>query len=258
MLSSNNYIIGVDEVGRGSWAGPMVVTAFASPVDWVFPVKDSKKYKDSGGRKAHAIRCDVHDALEMQSDCFWYSCSVSAWDIDLLGLGPAHTKAVTTAIDVCFSLLQTHAPGLPERVIVDGNGPRLFPGIECIPGADDTVLQVSAASVVAKVVHDNFMITNAELYPFYDWENNMGYGTESHIKGLAAHGVSPLHRRSIERVKSYLSIDVCGSIQSIDGPRLSKEQTDNVCASESTNRNDIGAKRRNPKTRGRARKSKGA
>lgn len=202
MFKSNGMIIGVDEVGMGSWAGPMLVVAFASPAHWRFGVKDSKQYS------SHAARLRVYDKLQEEPDCVWCIRYKDPWEIDAVGLGLSHENAVREAIEVCLNMLAPSVPGIPERIIVDGDWPSPISGVECIPKADQKFIQVSAASVVAKVVHDQKMQEYSRQYPGYGFETNMGYGSQQHSDGLAAQGLCSIHRRSFHPMKNYVIDDV--------------------------------------------------
>jgi ribonuclease HII len=199
-FASNGMVIGVDEVGKGSWAGPMIVVAFAAPVGWSLKgLKDSKQYDN------HTQRKKIYDVLQDVDVGFCCARCVEARDIDAVGMGHAHRKAIREAIEICMNMLCQSCPGLPERIIVDGDGRQPFAGVECIPKADDLFQQVSAASVIAKVIHDDKMILHSLKYPGYDFESNMGYGTKKHKQGIVDNGLCPLHRRSFSPMKDYLA-----------------------------------------------------
>ena len=196
---SNKMIIGVDEVGKGSWAGPMLVIAFASVKGWSLPgLKDSKDYT------SHKARQKIADVLHDAPRCVWSTRYVNAPEIDALGMKLAHANAIRDAIEVCINMLQPMHPGLPERIIVDGDMPQPFYGVECIPHADALFPQVSAASVLAKVQHDTIMWMYHTRFPGYGFDTNVGYGTEKHEDGIKAQGLCPIHRRSFSPMKNYL------------------------------------------------------
>lgn len=244
---SNGMIIGVDEVGKGSWAGPMLVVGFAAPMGWMLKgLRDSKQYED------HVARKKIYKHLQDSSHCFWNTRYVEAQDIDEVGMKFAHAKAIREAIEVCMNMLQQPCPGLPERIVVDGDFPPPFPGVECIPKADDMFPQVSAASVIAKVIHDELMISHAAKYPGYDFENNMGYGTKKHEKGIATLGLCPLHRRSFAPIRKYLS-EVQGELSSsCESARTGKEGSGDGRAAKSSGGHGRGASSRGGSSRSRS------
>lgn len=245
---SNGMIIGVDECGKGSWAGPMYVVALAAPQTWSFDVKDSKAYK------THAARQKVRDRLVEEPELIWYTRCVTAKEIDDLGMGRAHQKAVQEAITACLNMMAPLCPGLPERIIFDGNGPQPLPGVECIPKADSLFPQVSAASVLAKVQHDNEMVMHAMKYPGYGFETNMGYGSEKHEQALVQLGLCPLHRRSFNPMKNYLSV-AATSVSSPDEDETGQGADDpgDAGTSKPARRHGRGTSRRSTSARGRTR-----
>jgi ribonuclease HII len=250
MFTSNKMVIGVDEVGKGSWAGPMLVVALAAPVNWSFAVKDSKQYTGSNAQKKHEARKKVYNLLTYDQSIVWCVRYAEAQYIDEIGMGAAHAQTISDAVEVCMNMLVSLHPGIPERIIIDGNGPQPMQGVECIPKADALFPQVSAASVIAKVLHDDQMILYALKHPGYDFESNMGYGTEKHEAGLVTHGLCPIHRRSFQPMKNYLSVPQTG-LSSSCGPGFEQgeDSADHACPSEPARGYGRGAARRGGKAR---------
>jgi ribonuclease HII len=185
------YVIGADEVGLGSLAGPLITCAVAVPEDWEPPhgLRDSKKM-------GYALRETVYKSLYELPMCI----SVASNEvIDEMGIGMMLTAAHTQAIR---ELLQYY----PDAdVILDGNRrlPEL-PRIRCVPKADSKFPAVMAAACIAKVNRDHIMIGYAKQYPSYGFDSSMGYGTERHLNALNRLGPCHIHRRSYAPVKQAL------------------------------------------------------
>ena len=112
---NNGYIVGVDEAGRGAWAGPLVVCAFAAPKDWMAPwVKDSKKYSKREQRQK------VVDYLRGLENAYWCLQWVDPSEIDERGLDFCHREALRASVDVMYHMMNNDNPGYPERIIIDG------------------------------------------------------------------------------------------------------------------------------------------
>ena len=182
-------IIGVDEVGRGCWAGPVVAGAVLLSQE-ITGLKDSKKLTKRQ-REAFAERIVASKA---QIGLGW----VSPAEVDSLGL----TRAVQLAME--RAVLQISAPY--EEVIIDGNLNFLahLPKTRSLIKADDTVPAVSAARIVAKVARDNYMAGLAKQYPGYGFEAHVGYGTAAHLASLHKLGVSEVHRKSFKPIRALL------------------------------------------------------
>lgn len=193
----SGLVIGVDEVGMGTWAGPMLVCAFAAPNEsWTLPgIGDSKELSE---KELVVLSKTLMREFPKSFELVW----VSAEEIDTYGLGPMHLGAMERAI---FQLIDR--VGVPDRVIVDGvKCPTL--GAECHAGADANFPAVSAASIIAKVVRDEYMVRQSLEYPGYGFERHVGYGTALHRAALIERGVCPLHRRSVKTIKKLLAREV--------------------------------------------------
>lgn len=184
MYNSLMIVVGIDEVGRGAWAGPLVVGAVGldKPVEGV---KDSKLLSKT---KRKELSEKIFDHAK-----FIGFGHVSNEEIDQFGLSAAMTIAVRRAI----SKLDFKA-----KVIIDGNYNYLrdFDHSEAIVGADNSVMEVSAASIIAKEFRDHYMKIQAELFPDYYFEKNVGYGTPEHIEALQKYGACGIHRKSYKPV----------------------------------------------------------
>jgi ribonuclease HII len=178
------HIAGVDEVGRGPLAGPVVAAAclFTGPVDIQATVRDSKKLSPQK-------RAFVVSELEMHPHVHVAFGEVSPQEIDQINIHEATLKAMALAIE--------SLPVSPQLVFVDGVHfpPISFPGITLKKG-DSRSLQIALASIFAKERRDAMMRAYHEQYPDYGFAKHMGYGTQEHLKALKRVGPCPIHRQS--------------------------------------------------------------
>ena len=182
-------VAGIDEAGRGPWAGPVVAAAVILDRD-NFPagVNDSKQLS-KGKREA------LFDMLMAHAQVGVGICSVEEIDEhNILG-------ATKLAMQRAFELL----PCRPDTVLIDGNQPPQLPcNTHAIIGGDGLCVSIAAASIIAKVTRDRMMVKLAKEFPHYGWESNAGYGTRTHQAGLATFGVTPHHRRSFAPIRKLL------------------------------------------------------
>jgi ribonuclease HII len=176
-----DYVIGVDEVGRGPLAGPVVVCAVAMPVGRraIRGVNDSKQLAPAE-RERLAIR--IREEATALAVAGASVAEIGRWNI---------YQATVRAMQRALTRL-----GLPlEHVLVDGKPIRTL-GVahHAVVGGDATCYSIACASIVAKVVRDRLMGRLADRYPGYAWERNAGYGTPAHIAALRAQGLTPHHR----------------------------------------------------------------
>lgn len=181
--------VGIDEVGRGCWAGPLVAGAvvFDRPMR---KMRDSKKLTKLQREKL-ALNI-YHKAL-----C-WGVGWVSPREVDRLGL----TGATMLAMQRALGQITTDY----DEIIIDGNINYLpeEPKAHAVVKADDTVPVVSAASIIAKVARDDFMAKAAEDYPDYGFDKHVGYGTSLHLDRLKLHGACDLHRQSFKPIAALI------------------------------------------------------
>ena len=184
-------MIGIDEVGRGAWAGPLLVVAARAKTALPVGLKDSKvltKNKREQLIPALLQSCDFGEG--------W----VEPAEIDQIGLTGAMQLAVKRAL---MHLVATES----DEIIMDGTinycGDE-FMNVQCIARADATYPIVSAASIYAKVLRDAKMAKLSLDYPGYGFEKHVGYGTKLHLEGLKANGVSPIHRLSYKPVAVFV------------------------------------------------------
>lgn len=177
-------VAGVDEVGRGPLAGPVVAAAVILPESaWIDGVDDSKKLN-------HDRRLDLYEKIVGTALCFGVGAA-SSREIDRINIRRATALAMQRAIARL---------GGVDHLLVDGLAvPEL--GAEthtAIVGGDGCVHCISAASIIAKVTRDRLMARLARRYPDYGWERNMGYGTPEHLDALQRLGPTPHHRQSFQ------------------------------------------------------------
>lgn len=174
-------MIGIDEVGRGAWAGPLLVCAARLRID-IEGLNDSKLLS--------AKRREILNVEILQKADIGYGWVLSS-EIDEFGLARALKLAARRAIiDI--------SPMANEQIIIDGSINLLpdLPQVETIIKADMTITAVMAASIVAKVARDAYMHDLAEQYPDYGFENHVGYGTAMHADAIKKYGLCLQHRHS--------------------------------------------------------------
>lgn len=190
--SNKKYIIGVDEVGTGSLIGDAWVVAFLAEKDWGYPgLNDSKKLTKKKREKIY------EDMFEQNAEVQFCSAIVKQNDIDNLGLGAALKNGYKVAIDLL--LFGSNLTIEDYNIVIDGI--HKVDGIEhySLPKADSLIKQVAAASVLAKVARDDYVVNELDKqYPQYDWKTNKGYGTVAHKAAIKLYGLSPLHRTSFK------------------------------------------------------------
>ncbi len=178
-------VFGVDEVGRGPLAGPVVAAAVCLRPDAVPPgLADSKRVPEA--RRNRIAAALEHVALGV----------ASVEEIDRLNIRTASLLAMARAVEALAARI-----GAPAMVLVDGNAlPPIPAPARAIVKGDATVASIAAAAIAAKVWRDRLMTDLAAAHPAYGWERNRGYGTAEHLAALEQHGVTAHHRRSFAPV----------------------------------------------------------
>lgn len=198
LASRSDYVIGIDEVGMGALAGPVVVGAVVVPVGWYNKyVKDSKKYTNSKKVSAHDKRRRVLEAAIKPEALYYCHAKLTSKHVDELGIRDAWLRCMWVAATKCLRFY-------PDAVVVvdgDSTGAVPTPNVMAIPGGDSIVAAVSAASVLAKVERDRVMRVAAEIYPMYGFHRHVGYGTSQHMVALKEYGPCPMHRQSYSPVR---------------------------------------------------------
>ena len=184
-------IAGIDEAGRGPWAGPVVSAAvILNEKNIPDGLNDSKKLSE---KKRLSLFSSIYN---------FHSVGVGISSIEEID-----TMNVLQATFLSMSRAVNDLNPQPEHVLVDGN---LDPGLDfktdCIVKGDSASLSIAAASIIAKVTRDNLMIELDGEYPYYCWKKNKGYGTSEHRKALEMHGSCKYHRKSFSPINKMLGV----------------------------------------------------
>lgn len=187
--SHQGSVAGIDEAGRGPWAGPVVAAAVILDPGTLPPgINDSKALS---AKRRSALFDDVMASARVGVG------QASVGEIDDLNILAATMLAMARAM--------ANLGEPPDHVLIDGNR---LPDLPCpattVVGGDRLSLSIAAASIIAKVTRDRLMASLAADYPGYGWERNAGYGTALHRDGLATFGVTPHHRRSFAPIRRLL------------------------------------------------------
>ena len=182
-----NRVAGIDEVGRGPLAGPVVAVAVVLPSGFPAGLLDDSK-------KLSAARREVVDAVLRATPGIEIGIgAASVGEILRLNILQANFLAMRRAVSRL---------GPVDLALVDGNAdPGLSCAVRCMIGGDGLEPAISAASIIAKVLRDRLMARLALRYPGYGWERNAGYGTAAHLAGLRELGITPHHRAGFGSVR---------------------------------------------------------
>ena len=184
----NSHVAGLADVGRGPLAGPVVTAAVILPHQFKWPVNDSKQLT-------------AHERDVLYPHILTEAIAVG------IGVADNHEidrENIYHATELAMAKAVSHLRVAPEFLLVDSmHVPVNLPQERLIKG-DAKSISIAAASIVAKVIRDRLMVMYDQVYPGYDFKDNMGYGTKAHLAGLAAHGVTPIHRRSFGPVRHCL------------------------------------------------------
>jgi len=189
-------VVGIDEAGRGPWAGPVFAGAVVMdsgrlPQILRYGLNDSKKLSP-------ARRLELYEALKAHASIGVGQAAVE--EIDAINILQATMLAMRRALESLGFW--------PDHAIVDGNYPPRLPcPVKCVVRGDSLSLSVAAASIVAKVSRDRLMTRLARSHPGYGWDHNFGYGTREHQAALEAIGTTHHHRRSFAPVLKILQME---------------------------------------------------
>ncbi|QRF23737.1 ribonuclease HII [Alicyclobacillus sp. TC] len=193
--SKQVLLAGVDEVGRGCLAGPVVAAAVIFSPD--VPIAELQSITDSKKLTAKKREVLLEKIQEIALDISVGAASVQ--EIDHLNIRQASLLAMQRAVQ--------ELKWTPDWVLVDGNDSlqnRVNSLTLSVIKGDIRCLSIGAASIVAKEWRDRYMKNLSKEYPFYDWENNVGYGTSQHLDSMNIYGISPHHRQSFSPVQTIM------------------------------------------------------
>jgi len=190
---AGKLIAGVDEAGRGPWAGPVVAGAVIIDRDLIsdeliLGLDDSKKLKPK-------MRESLFELL--------HQCAVIG--VGIADVAEIDEKNILQATMLAMGRAVKNLNVPPTVALIDGNRPpKLDCRAQCVVRGDGISLSIAAASIVAKVTRDHIMAGLAQKYPGYGWETNQGYGTKAHREGLQKLGISKHHRKSFAPIRAII------------------------------------------------------
>ena len=189
------FVCGVDEVGRGSLAGPVTAAAVILPKNYKNKlIKDSKKLNTHNRMKLYdeitSIAID-YSIIDIPNDII---DSINVLESTFLAMNKAISKIIRKA----------------DYIIIDGNQFKTKSKFkyECVIRGDSIYQSIAAASILAKVHRDKLMVKYNKEYPYYDWINNKGYGTIKHKNAIKKFGISKYHRKSFNLLNKQLKIKI--------------------------------------------------
>lgn len=188
-LDAETVEAGIDEAGRGCYAGPVFAAAVILPKSFYHPLlNDSKQMRESD-------RYHLRTIIQQEAIA-WSVASVDNYTIDSINI----LQATYQAMHLAVKGLKTK----PCCLLVDGNRFKPYPKIkhECIIQGDGIYASIAAASILAKTYRDDYMLTLHNEHPHYKWNTNKGYGTPEHRAAIATHGLCRYHRRSFNIVST--------------------------------------------------------
>jgi len=202
----DGVVVGVDEVGRGPLAGPVVAASVVflnQDIDFLSMLDDSKKLSVK-------VRQELFDKLSHSKDVIYDYAIISNEVIDEINIFNATKQAMLESVEKLSSKI------VVSEVLVDGKYKMLgnkFSEQAVIKG-DTKSCSIAAASIIAKVVRDKIMTDLGVLFPCYNWKKNVGYGTKEHIAAIFEYGITGYHRKSFapiknEVIKKYKKVVAC-------------------------------------------------
>lgn len=192
-LHKNVLEAGIDEAGRGCYAGPVVAAAVILPPRFKHPLLNDSKQVSPEDRE------QLRPIIEEKSIA-WAVAMVDNNVIDQVNI----LQATYQAMHLCIQQLSRR----PQQLLIDGNRFKPFEDIPytCIIKGDGLYRSIAAASILAKTHRDEYMRKLHEEFPHYDWINNKGYGTAAHRNAINQHGLCAFHRKSFNIISSQLAL----------------------------------------------------
>jgi len=191
--ADHDYVAGLDEVGRGAWAGPLVAGAVILPKSLVIPgVDDSKRLTPDQREKLFLV----------------ITRQAIAWSVGVVDPEAIDEDGIVDANRVAMKKALRRLSRQPDHLLVDGFDFSLGIPSEAVIKGDQLVQSIAAASIVAKVVRDEVMRLAHKDYPEYGFADHKGYGTEHHHAMIQIHGLSPIHRASFAPMKDFTRIPI--------------------------------------------------
>ena len=187
-------VFGLDEVGRGPLAGPVVAACVYIPpeartLSFISELKDSKKIAKPKLETLYTL---------ITQHCEWTVAEVSVVEIDEINILQASLKAMRLSLET-MNVKPCHA-------LVDGNKmPELPCHARTVIKGDNKSYSIAAASIVAKITRDRIMKQLHQEFPYYGWDTNAGYGSQAHLAGIDRHGITNHHRKSYAPIKNFIA-----------------------------------------------------
>ena len=188
-MQKNKIIAGVDEVGRGCLAGPVVSAAVI--------LKKGVQLKNLKDSKKLTFEQRIEVSKDIKNNSFYSIGMASVREIEKLNILQASLLSMKRAI---LSLVKK-----PDLVLVDGLfAPKVLSECKTVVKGDEKIKCISAASILAKVYRDKIMIKMSKKYNNYSWNKNFGYGTKQHLLGLKKYGFTTMHRKNFNPIHKML------------------------------------------------------
>ena len=229
-------ILGIDEVGRGPWAGPLVVGAVILGGAEIEGLNDSKKLTKK--------RREALDEVIREQAAAWALGWVSAGELDDVGMSQALRLATRRAVKQIQSQCKEKNLAFDE-IIIDGTvnflaDTALERYVTVMAKADGLIPSVSAASIIAKVARDQYMTEQDVVYPGYGFASNAGYGVAKHRVAIERLGVTPLHRLSFAPLQKYVEVGSLPPSARVHSSLASPLETSRERSAETSTTRDIG------------------
>ena len=190
-------VVGIDEVGRGPLAGPVVASAVAFTAP---PSETLSSLLDDSKKLTARRRMLAYEALMVDEQALIGIGAASVAEIERINIAQACYLAMRRAL--------SRLGRTPDLALVDGkHAPKLPCPIKMVIGGDGISLSIAAASIIAKVTRDRLMTRLAMRHDAYGWERNAGYGTAVHMSGLKIRGVTPHHRRGFAPIRNMIEAE---------------------------------------------------